>query len=118
MYSHILAVVQGEEVGRLHLPVWVQLWRMKVAQSIAEWRQGKETLQPEPLQVASDSQEDATPPPALQAPGIEDASDVQPDPKQRAIQLRSEGLTNAQIAKELQTHPSTVGRWLNGASKQ
>lgn len=110
MYSHILAVVQGEEVGRLHLPVWLQLWRMKIAQQIAERWRGKED--------ASTVQEDAILPPEVQAPAIEDATDLQPDPKEVARQLKSEGLSNAQIAAQLQTHPSTVGRWLNGASKQ
>jgi len=114
MYSHILAHVQGEEVGRLHLPVWLQLWRMKIAQQIAEWRQGKEDAS----QDAITAQEDATLSPTVQAPAIEDATDLQPDPKEVARQLKSEGLSNAQIAAQLQTHPSTVGRWLNGASKQ
>lgn len=117
MYSHILAHVQGEEVGRLHLPAWVQLWRMKVAQKVAQWRQGKETLQPEPLQVASDVQEDATLSPTLQAPATEDASDVQPDPKQRAIQLRSEGFTLEQIAGMIGKSESTISRYVNGANK-
>jgi len=114
MYSHILAVVQGEEVGRLHLPVWLQLWRMKLQAKVAEWRQGKEDAS----QVAITVQEDATLSPHVQAPAIEDATDLQPDPKEVARQLKSEGLSNAQIAAQLQTHPSTVGRWLNGASKQ
>ncbi len=114
MYSHILAVVQGEEVGRLHLPVWLQLWRMKIAQQVAEWRQGKEDAS----QDESAVQDDATLSPTVQAAAIEDATDLQPDPKEVARQLKSEGLSNAQIAAQLQTHPSTVGRWLNGASKQ
>ena len=114
MYSHILAVVQGEEVGRLHLPVWLQLWRMKLQAKVAEWRQGKEDAS----QVAITVQEDATLSPHVQAPAIEDATALQPDPKDVARQLKSEGLSNAQIAAQLQTHPSTVGRWLNGASKQ
>lgn len=114
MYSHVLAHGKDDEVERLHLPAWVILWRMKIAQKVTEWRQGKEDAIP----VAIPVQGDATLSPTLQEPATEDASDVQPDPKARAIQLRSEGLTNAQIAKELQTHPSTVGRWLNGANKQ
>ncbi len=114
MYSHILAHVQGEEVGRLHLPVWLQLWRMKIAQQVAEWRQGKEDAS----QDESAVQDDATLSPTVQAAAIEDATDLQPDPKEVARQLKSEGLSNAQIAAQLQTHPSTVGRWLNGASKQ
>ena len=40
MYSHVLAHGKDDEVERLHLPVWVQLWRMKIAQKVTEWRQG------------------------------------------------------------------------------
>ena len=80
---------------------------MKLASQVTEWRQGKK-----------DAIEDATLSPNVQAPAIEDASDMQPDPKEVAKQLKSEGLSNAQIAAQLQVNPSTVGRWLNGASKQ
>jgi len=109
MYSHILAVVQGEEVGRLHLPVWLQLWRMKIAQQVAEWRQGKEDAS----QDESAVQDDATLSPTVQ----EDASEDAPDPKTKAKQLQSEGFTNAQIASMIGKSESTVSRYLNGASK-
>jgi DNA-binding NarL/FixJ family response regulator len=33
------------------------------------------------------------------------------DKRQRAMQLKSEGLSNATIAQELQVNPSTVSRW-------
>ena len=107
MYSHILAHVQALAHDALHLPAWLQLWCMKLASQVTEWRQGKK-----------DAIEDATLSPNVQAPAIEDASDMQPDPKEVAKQLKSEGLSNAQIAAQLQVNPSTVGRWLNGASKQ
>jgi len=92
-YSHILAGAQDEP---LQWPAWVQHLRQR----------------------ATPMQEDATLSPAVQVTAIEDAADLQPDPKEVARQLKSEGLSNAQIAAQLQTHPSTVGRWLNGASKQ
>jgi DNA-directed RNA polymerase specialized sigma24 family protein len=114
MYSHVLAHVQGEKVGRLHLPVWLQLWRMKLAQTVAEWRQGKEDAS----QDASTVQDEEPLPPTVQAPASEDASDLAPDPKTVAWQLRSEGLSNAQIAMQLGKSESTISRWMNGASKQ
>jgi DNA-directed RNA polymerase specialized sigma24 family protein len=48
---------------------------------------------------------------------IESLAERQPDSKERAKQLRSEGLSNAQIAQELGVNASTISRWLNGASK-
>lgn len=113
MYSHILAVVQGEEVGRLHLPVWLQLWRMKLQAKVAEWRQGKEDASQDASQDASTVQEVEPSPPTLQ----EDASEDAIDPKTKAKQLQSEGFTNAQIASMIGKSESTVSRYLNGASK-
>lgn len=109
MYSHILAVVQGEEVGRLHLPAWLQLRRMKLQGWVAEWRQGKEDAS----QDASGVQEESPIAPPMQ----EDASEDAPDPKTKAKQLQSEGFTNAQIASMIGKSESTVSRYLNGASK-
>lgn len=50
--------------------------------------------------------------------------DAQPEPvpstidkRQRAYQLHSEGLTNAQIALELGAHRNTVGAWLRAAKE-
>lgn len=52
---------------------------------------------------------------------VQDGAEAQPEstitPKQRARQLRSEGLTNAQIAVELSVHRNTIGAWLNGHKK-
>lgn len=49
---------------------------------------------------------------------VQDSADAQPEsivtPKQRARQLKSEGLTNAQIGLELSVHRNTVAAWLNG----
>lgn len=42
----------------------------------------------------------------------EDAQPANPDKRQRAHQLRDEGLTIAQIADELGAHRNTVGGWL------
>ncbi|MDQ0728771.1 helix-turn-helix domain-containing protein [Microbacterium sp. W4I20] len=36
-------------------------------------------------------------------------------PQERATALRAEGWSNKQIARELDVHPSTVGRWFAGA---
>lgn len=51
--------------------------------------------------------------PALQVDATQDSMDVQPDPREVAKQLKSEGLKNAQIAAQLGRNPSTVGRWLS-----
>lgn len=114
MYSHVLAHGKDDEVERLHLPVWVQLWRMKIAQKVTEWRQGKEDAgwDASALQV-----EDATLSPTVQ----EDASDLQEepvDPKERAKQLHSEGFKLSEIAGMIGKSESTISRWVNGASKQ
>lgn len=114
MYSHVLAHVQGEEVWALRWPAMV---RNQLQAKVAEWRQGKEEAQPEPLQIASPLQEDEASPPDVQEDEAEAQEEAQLDPKERAMQLFSEGLTKAQIAKELQKDPSTIGRWLNGHGK-
>lgn len=110
-YSHILAGAQDEP---LQWPAWLQHLRQRATPVIAD-----ATLSPLPVQApiaepeptAEDAMED------MQA-GDEDAQPpLHVDPKERAKQLRSEGLSNNAIAKELQVNPSTVGRWLNGAKQ-
>ena len=58
---------------------------------------------------------------AVQKSTVQDSAEVQPEsivsPRQRARQLKSEGLTNTQIAAELSVHRNTVGAWLNGHKK-
>lgn len=56
---------------------------------------------------------------------VQDSANAQPKStitlKQRARQLKSEGLTNAQIGIELDVHRNTVGAWMkhtNGATAQ
>lgn len=41
--------------------------------------------------------------------------DVQPDPRTVAAQLRTEGLSIAQIGEQLGVHRNTVGKWLRSA---
>ena len=105
-YSHILAGAQDEP---LQWPQW----------AVAGWAR----LQPHATPAIAPLQ-DAPAPIAGPEPTVEDAigdmqagdEDAQPplhvDPKERAKQLRSEGLSNNAIAKELQVNPSTVGRWM------
>lgn len=114
-YSHILAGAQDEP---LHWPAWaVAGWakvRGNAPPAIAD-----ATLSPAPMQApiaeAEPTVEDAIG--DVQAGDEEAQAPLHVDPKERARQLRSEGLSNNAIAKELQVNPSTVGRWLNGAKQ-
>lgn len=63
------------------------------------------SVQPEP---------DAQPEPSTVQ---DDAQPEAPDKVQRARQLKSEGLTNAQIAAELGVHRNTVGGWVRNGHK-
>lgn len=105
-YSHILAGAQDEA---LHWPQWLQHLRNRATPAIAD-----ATLSPTPMQAplaeAEPMQGDATG--DMQAGDEEAQAPLHVDPKERARQLRSEGLSNNAIAKELQVNPSTVGRWL------
>lgn len=77
--------------------------------------------QPKPKRVAQPTAQPSLQPAiVVDATPVEDvqpAEESQPDPKEVAKQLKSEGLSNAQIAAQLSVNPSTVGRWLNGAAK-
>ena len=56
----------------------------------------------------------------VEAIGLEtntDASDNRIDNKQKALELKQQGLTNVAIAKQLGVASSTVGRWLKPKSK-
>jgi DNA-directed RNA polymerase specialized sigma24 family protein len=55
-----------------------------------------------------------TPPAHTNGDSVQIEMDGTIDDKARALQLKSEGLTNAQIAAELNVHRNTVGKWLNG----
>lgn len=94
-YSHILAGAHDEP---LHWPAWLQHLRNRA------------TLSPTPMQApiaeAEPTQGD------VQRGDEAEQAPLHVDPKERAKQLRSEGLSNNAIAKELQVNPSTVGRWL------
>lgn len=124
MYSHILAHVQEEDATQLQAQAWMHDAKTWMQSRLATWRQPPATVQPAALQSAIDVQDVAM---ELQRLAMESASDVQddqspatedeqPDPKQRALQLRSEGFSNATIAGMLQVNPSTVGRWLKSAN--
>ena len=109
-YSHILAGAQDEP---LHWPQWMQ-------DAMARLRKDA----PPPFAPLQEAPAPRQPPVAVEEPTVEDAiGDMQAgdeevqallhvDPKERAKQLRSEGLSNNAIAKELQVNPSTVGRWM------
>ena len=109
-YSHILAGAQDEP---LHWPAWAVAGWAKVRGNatpvIAEEKSVQsieKSVQPIEKSVQGDAIGD------MQA-GDEDAQPpLHVDPKERAKQLRSEGLSNNAIAKELQVNPSTVGRWM------
>lgn len=77
-----------------------------------------ESVQAVRLESLAERQEDAQDVQGIvQDVRIESLAERQPDSKERARQLRSEGLSNAQIASELNVNASTISRWLNGASK-
>lgn len=113
-YSHILAGVQGDKMTgyRMQWLVWLRAW----------WASRRQVAQPLPPAMVVDAMlvDEVVIP--MREPGIDvqpvDApcnDDVQPDPKEVAKQLKSEGLSNAQIASQLGVNPSTVSRWMNGA---
>lgn len=57
--------------------------------------------------------EDAEPSPSVTPENVEpDGGEVGSDRRERAARLREQGWSNKQIARELDVHPSTVGRWL------
>jgi DNA-directed RNA polymerase specialized sigma24 family protein len=107
LYSHAVADAQGGfDAG-----AWLKSWRKGVqgftppSEIIHTPYHTPIAAQPAPLHDATPMQDDAS-------------DDDQPDPKEVAKQLKSEGLTYAQIAAQLNVDPSTVGRWFkNGANK-
>lgn len=113
-YSHILAGAQDEP---LQMPAWVTGAIARLRNRATPVIADATPMQPT-LQLAT---EDATPALQEEASVQEEPGDVQddaqPDPKERARQMKSEGFSNAQIAGMLQVNPSTVGRWLNGAKQ-
>ncbi len=50
--------------------------------------------------------------PSAEEPPAPDEPDEPVDRRERAARLRAAGWSNKQIARELDVHPSTVGRWL------
>ena len=91
------------------LPAWLVSIALPIAiarysHAVVEPVQQSVTVQPELVQE-DDEQPDIVQP------------DVQPDKRQQARNMHSEGLTIAQIAKGLNVHRNTVGSWLraNGA---
>lgn len=86
-------------------------------------------VQPKPKRIATVQPESVQPVTPIAQPEVqqlapnstpadsEQDEDEQPDPKELAAQLRSEGLSNAQIGDRLGVHRNTVGKWLNGAGK-
>jgi hypothetical protein len=95
-YSHILA---GAQDSAMQLPAWVARLRARL----------QPPLQPPAQEAAPLCTENAT----VQA-GDED---MQPDPRTLARAMKGEGLSNAMIGAQLNVHPSTIGRWVNGSSK-
>lgn len=95
----VLSACTSVGIGLLR---WHHARTQRIVQKAAQ--RTKRTAQPEPEIVQ----------PVVQI--IE--TDAQPDKRQRAHNLHSEGLSNAQIAKELDVHRNTVSAWLrtNGAS--
>jgi len=79
------------------LPIAIALYSHEVAEPLHEEKPLHETIS----LIAT-----------VATPAIADTHGVaMVDPKVRAVQLKSEGLSNARIAKELQVNASTVGRW-------
>lgn len=67
---------------------------------------------PKPAPLGADNEAKATTPFPLEnaePPASEEPSDVR---RARAASLRNAGWSNKRIARELDVHPSTVGRWL------
>ena len=105
-YSHILT---GAQDTVMHWPLWaVRAW--------SKMRQDA-TMQPatEDVQVQMHPVQKCIDVPPIDEVATED--DAQPDPRAVAAQLRSEGLSNAQIGEQLGVHRNTIGKWLNGAIK-
>jgi len=70
---------------------------------------------PEPERAASAVELSTVPTPALDAGPESDAEPEVAGRRARADELREEGWSNKRIARELQVHPSTVGRWFSRA---
>lgn len=99
-YSHILT---GAQDTVMHWPQWaVRAWA-KMRQD-APVQRAKPTVQPAMPLVQ---------PPAMQP--VQFYEDAQPEPRAVAAQLRSEGLSIAQIGEQLNVHRNTVGKWLRTA---
>lgn len=76
------------------------------------------TVQLQPKRKPATVQPNAQPEPAtVQPDDAQSEPDAQPDRAQRARQLKSEGLTNAQIAAELGVHRNTVGGWVRNGKE-
>jgi hypothetical protein len=48
---------------------------------------------------------------------VQPDEDEQPDPQKLAVQLRNEGLKNAQIGERLGVHRNTISKWLSDANR-
>lgn len=101
------------------LPIAIALYSHEVAEPItpAQHVMQPPLQAPKPLHIVQPLIENrATVAEPLQADAIDAIATMQEDcnidPRTRAMQLKSEGLSNARIATELQVNPSTVGRWL------
>lgn len=122
-YSHILT---GAQDTVMHLPDWAvrriwnaPMWLTPVLALILP------TVQPaiEGVQVTTQRakvsvQSVAEPVQPAMPIGQPDDEDAQPEPRTVAAQLRSEGLSIAQISEQLNVHRNTVGKWLNSSKKE
>lgn len=88
------------------LPVAIARYSHAVAEAQPE-QALQPTVQPTSVQSASASTVASVQPQIVQAVDNDTI-----DKRRRAAQLRSEGLSNAQIATELDVHRNTVGKWL------
>lgn len=106
-YSHIIA--QSEDVAMsVQWFAWVSaIWPSRVI--------ALPDATPNVLDIATPDALPNTTPDALPNTTFNALPDAAPDmlsdPKARALQLRSKGLRNSQIAAQLNVNPSTVGRW-------
>ena len=97
LYSHAVA----DAHDAFDFRAWLRTWRPK-----ASVQPVQEPVQP-PMHTVQK---------CVEAPVQFDDEDSQPEPRTVAAQLRSEGLSIAQISEQLNVHRNTVGKWLRSAA--
>lgn len=99
-----VAVVEVRRRERVHSNVQVPAQRVKPVVQPSVQPSAESVQVPEhPVQKCVDVFDQLT------------TEDVQPDPRTVAAQLRTEGLSIAQIGEQLGVHRNTVGKWLRSA---